>query len=92
MQQFERELQYGCSSDGGKVMGNSTESSSSAVMQGSRPNISTETDTRDQSRILGCWGSIGCALAPKLYGGARVYKISNTQKASEEIPSGLRDI
>ena len=32
MQQFESELQYGCSGDSGRVMGSSTESSSSAVM------------------------------------------------------------
>ena len=42
--------------------------------------------------VLGCWGSIGCALAPKLCGGTEVHKISKNQKAFEEILSGLRDI
>ena len=31
--------------------------------------------------ILGCWGSIGCAVAPKICGGTRVHEISKTQKA-----------
>ena len=48
MRQFERELQYRCGSDYGKVMGSSTESSNSTLMEGSRPSISNaETDARD---------------------------------------------
>ena len=42
-------------------------------------------------KILGCWGSIECALAPKLCGGTRVHNISKTQKVIKEIPSSLRD-
>ena len=53
LQQFERELQYGCSSDCDRVMGSSTKSSSSAVMENSRPSISVETDARDQSSTSG---------------------------------------
>lgn len=53
MQQFERELQYGCSNDSGRVMGSSTERSSGVVMKGSRPSISTETDARDKSKTFG---------------------------------------
>ena len=35
---------------------------------------------RGSVEILRCWGSIECALAPKLCGGTRVHEISKTQK------------
>ena len=53
MQQFERELQYRCGSDCGRVMGSSTQRSSSTMMKGNRPSISAETDARDQSNTSG---------------------------------------
>ena len=37
-------------------------------------------------------GSIGCALALKLCGGARTHEISKTQKAFGEIPCGEKFI
>ena len=42
--------------------------------------------------MLTFWGSIGCALAPKLGGGSGTHEISKTQKAFGEIPSGVKVI
>ena len=42
--------------------------------------------------ILCIWGSIGCALAPKVGGGTRVRLIYKTQKGIWQISSGLGDI
>ena len=42
--------------------------------------------------LLIVWGSIGCALAPKLCGGVGTYEISKTQKAFGEIPSNVKVI
>ena len=38
------------------------------------------------------FGSIRCALAPKLCGGARTHEISKTQKSFGEIPLGIKFI
>ena len=38
------------------------------------------------------WGSIRCALAPKLCGGTGTHEISKTQKVFGEISSGVKVI
>ena len=43
---------------------------------------------REEDIYFDIFGSIGCALAPKLSGGARTHEISKTHKSFGEIPPG----
>ena len=54
--------------------------------------LSTPLMLRESVEILCIWGSISCALAPKLCGGTRVHLIYKTQNWIWEISSGLGDI
>ena len=55
-------------------------------------NVLRGRDLVYKGALLRFWGSIGCALAPKLCVGAGTHDISKTQKEFGEIPSGVKFI